>query len=67
MSRESRMDLVAVLRTADMVKFAKACPDGELNDQNYWKAYYFVENTKPTSEEPNNEKREITIETKIND
>lgn len=67
MSRESRMDLVAVLRTADMVKFAKACPDGEQNDENYWKAYYFVENTKPTDEEKNEDKRDITIETKIND
>ena len=67
MSRESRMDLVSVLRTADMVKFAKACPDGEQNEQNYWKAYYFVENTKPTDEERNDDKREITIETKIND
>lgn len=67
MSRESRMDLVEVLRTADMVKFAKACPDGEQNDQNYWRAYYFVENTKPTVEEKNAEKRNITIETNIDD
>ena len=39
-------ELSEVLVTADFVKFAKYTPDGELNDALYYKAYYFVENTK---------------------
>ncbi|MBE6219808.1 MAG: hypothetical protein E7126_07180 [Rikenellaceae bacterium] len=61
--RDSRMDLVAILRTADMVKFAKAEPDAEENEENYRRAYYFVENTK--REEVEEGKEEITVETKI--
>ena len=67
LSYESRRDLVAILRTADMVKFAKAQPDAEQNEMNYTRAYYFVENTKEQSEEHNVGKQEITIETKIHD
>lgn len=65
--RDSRMELVAVLRTADMVKFAKAQPDGEENEACYTRAYYFVENTKPVTDAESSGKGEITIETKIND
>lgn len=61
--RDSRMDLVAILRTADMVKFAKAQPDAEENEENYRRAFYFVENTKREAVEEG--KEEITIETKI--
>lgn len=61
--RDSRMDLVAVLRTADMVKFAKAQPDAEENEENYRRSYYFVENTKREVVEEG--KEDITIETKI--
>ena len=61
----SRSDLVAVLRTADMVKFAKAEPDGEENEAAYTRSYYFVENTKLIAEEEVEGKGEITIETKI--
>ena len=67
LSYESRRDLVAILRTADMVKFAKAQPDAEQNEMNYTRAYYFVENTKELAEEHNVGKQEITIETKIHD
>ena len=45
--QKSAMDLVAVLRDADLVKFAKAMPEAEENEAAYHKAYYFVEETKP--------------------
>ena len=61
----SRSDLIAVLRTADMVKFAKAEPDGEENELCYTRAYYFVENTKCVESDEIKGKGEITIETKI--
>ena len=41
------MDLQAILRDADLVKFAKARPEGTTNEDNYLNAYYFVEETKP--------------------
>lgn len=64
---KSRSDLVALLRMADMVKFAKAEPDAEENELNYTRAYYFVENTKLLDEEKNEGKSDITIETNIED
>lgn len=65
MPRDSRMALVAMLRTADMVKFAKMEPEAEENEQNYIRAYYFVENTKLVEDEQSEGKQEITIDTKI--
>ena len=62
---DSRSALIAILRTADMVKFAKATPDAEENEQSFIDAYYFVENTKSVTEEHNEDKRDITFETKI--
>lgn len=44
---KASMDLVKILRDADLVKFAKAEPDSEQNESDYLKAYYFVEETKP--------------------
>lgn len=67
MPRDSRMALVAMLRTADMVKFAKMEPEAEENEQNFIRAYYFVENTKLQDEEQSEGKQEITIETKIDE
>ncbi|MFI3285139.1 MAG: hypothetical protein R3Y08_00650 [Rikenellaceae bacterium] len=46
MPKKSRMDLTALLCDADLVKFAKATPEGEDNEAHYLKAYYFVEETK---------------------
>ena len=66
MPRESRSDLIVILQMADLVKFAKAMPEAEENEANYTRAYYFVENTKPPHEH-NDDKRDITIETKINE
>lgn len=39
-------DLTSVLRDADLAKFAKFEPDGEQNEADWHKAYYFVEETK---------------------
>lgn len=49
---KARMDLTAILRDADLVKFAKAEPEAEQNETDYQKAYYFVEETKPVTEDP---------------
>lgn len=65
MPNDSRANLIAILRTADMVKFAKAQPEVEENEVNYTRAYYFVENTKLETTQHNETKREITFETKI--
>lgn len=67
MPTESRSNLVEILRTADMVKFAKAEPDADTNETSYTKAYYFVENTKIMAEERIEGKQEITINTNITD
>lgn len=64
---QSRSALIAILRSADMVKFAKATPDVEENEQSFIDAYYFVENTKFVEQEHNEDKRDITFETKIGD
>ena len=48
---KSALDLQTVLRDADLVKFAKATPDGEQNEADYLKAFYFVEETKLVVEE----------------
>ena len=48
---KARMDLTAILRDADLVKFAKATPDGQQNEADYLKAFYFVEETKLVVEE----------------
>lgn len=54
---KARIDLTAILREGDLVKFAKATPDAETNENAYLKAYYFIEETKPATEqaEPNAE------------
>ena len=46
MPDKSRRNLVEILRTADLVKFAKAVPDEQYNERAYLDAYYFVEETK---------------------
>ena len=47
---KARMDLTAILRNGDLVKFAKATPPAEENEADYLKAYYFVEETKLAEE-----------------
>ena len=65
MNRDSRSNLVEILLTADMVKFAKAMPDAEENENLFNYAYYFVENTKSVATEHNEQMRDINFETKI--
>ena len=48
-------DLLAVLRDADLAKFAKFEPDAEQNESDYNKAYYFVEETKESDPESGDE------------
>lgn len=55
---KARMDLTAILRDADLVKFAKATPEAEQNEADYLKAYYFVEETKLAEEENGPEAQE---------
>jgi cell division protein YceG involved in septum cleavage len=43
---KSRRNLVEILRTADLVKFARVIPDEQYHEQAYLDAYYFVEETK---------------------
>ena len=67
MPSASRNDLIAILRTADMVKFAKAEPEAEENDENLNRALYFVENTKLISGERCEGKQVINSDTNIED
>ena len=67
MPTASRSDLISILRTADMVKFAKAEPEAEENEDNLSRALYFVENTKLVDAERNEGKQDINIKTNIED
>ena len=48
--QKQKMNLLAVLRDADLVKFAKATPEAEENEGAFDKALNFVESTKPVEE-----------------
>ena len=48
--QKQKMNLLGVLRDADLVKFAKATPEAEENEGAFDKALNFVENTKPVEE-----------------
>ncbi len=50
--KKAAMDLSSILREADLVKFAKAEPSAEENENAYTRAYYFVEETKQQEESP---------------
>ena len=50
MPTKSSVDLIEVLRDADLAKFAKFEPEAEQNESDYAKAYYFVEETKPVEQ-----------------
>ncbi len=52
LSDKAAMDLNAVLKDADLVKFAKFAPDAESNEADYLKVYYFVEQTKEQEVQP---------------
>ena len=65
LEQKPKMDLLAVLRDADLVKFAKATPEAEENELAYSKAYNFVEETKPVEvvadeeDEPTKNEKEV--------
>ena len=67
MPTQSRTDLITILRTADMVKFAKAEPEAEENEESLSRALYFVENTKLVDNERYQGKQDINIATNIED
>ena len=62
MPTKCSVDLMSVLRDADLAKFAKFEPDAEQNESAYSKAYYFVEETKPTEPNPENEDEQAVID-----
>lgn len=49
---KNRDELNRLLRTADLVKFAKHYPSSDENEELYYAAYYFVEDTKQQPETP---------------
>ena len=53
--KKASMDMVDVLRSADLVKFAKAIPENEQNEAAYQAVWDFVEATKPVEEQPTEE------------
>jgi len=65
MPTKASVDLMCVLRDADLAKFAKEEPDAEQNESAYSKAYYFVEETKPAEQTLEGEDEQAVID-KIN-
>ena len=63
--QKQKSSLTAVLRDADLVKFAKAMPEADANELAYNRAYYFVEDTKPVviaeeaEDEPTKNEKEV--------
>jgi hypothetical protein len=53
--QKSAMDLTNILRDADLVKFAKAMPEAEENEEAFRAAWDFVEQTRPVEESEENE------------
>ena len=60
--KQQSEDLKKVLRTADLVKFAKYTPSDEEHEKYYYAMYYFVEETKyvPQEDSPETESSETT-------
>lgn len=55
LSQKLSMDVLNLLRDADLVKFAKAMPEAAENESAFSKVYYFVEETKPIEQTEENE------------
>lgn len=58
--QKQKMSLEAVLRDADLVKFAKVEPEAESNELAFDRAFYFVEETKPVENTDEDEEDEPT-------
>ena len=56
-----KVQLTALLREADLVKFAKATPEAARNEEAYQWAYYFVEETKPVVETTDGEEPDTEL------
>ena len=56
--RKQAMDLTEILRSADLVKFAKAMPEADENEGAYSAAWEFVIQTMPQPEEESEDKDE---------
>lgn len=54
LSQKLSMDVLNLLRDADLVKFAKAMPEAAENESAFSKVYYFVEETKPIEQTEEN-------------
>ena len=63
--QKQKMNLLTVLRNADLVKFAKAIPEAEENEQAFDHAFGFVASTKPVGQveeeedKPTKNKKEV--------
>ena len=55
-------DLSRILRLADFVKFAKHIPTPEENEEAYYAAYYFVEETKQVTEQVAGEPEQMVVD-----
>lgn len=55
LTQKLSMDVLSLLRDADLVKFAKAMPEAAENESAFSKVYYFVEETKPVEQIEENE------------
>ncbi len=62
LSAKSSADLNKILRLADYVKFAKHIPTPEENEEAYYAAYYFVEETKQVAEQVTGEPKEMVVD-----
>lgn len=58
LNEKDRRGLRDILKTADLVKFAKHTPDADENESLYYAAYYFVEDTKELPQEDAEETEE---------
>ena len=62
LSAKNSADLNKILRLADYVKFAKHIPTPEENEEAYYAAYYFVEETKQVAEQVAGEPKEMVVD-----
>lgn len=62
LSAKNSADLNKILRLADYVKFAKHIPTPEENEEAYYAAYYFVEETKQVAEQVTGEPKEMVVD-----
>lgn len=62
LSPKNLADLTKILRLADYAKFAKHTPSPEENEEAYYGAYYFVEETKQVAEQVAGEPEKMVVD-----